>query len=154
MSVGAVFAGGGGLSEVGGLNQQMKVLQKAIATGDTWEAQQAFTAFQKDLPGVPQPAVVQSVSLSDPAQTMKADLQSLQNALEAGDLAGAQSAFAQFKQHLQVAQREAAPSAWEQSSSQTTASEADSHSYQDSVGVNVNDGNGAYGKQNRVDVFA
>ncbi len=151
MSVGAVFAGGGGLSEATGLNQGMKVLQKAIATGDVWEAQQAFTAFQKDLPGVPQPAAVQSVSLSNLAQTMRADLQSLQNAVEAGDLSGAQVAYAQFKQDLQVAQREVAPPP-EQSSSQTKTQSA-TNSHQDSVGLSVNDGSGAYAKQNRVDVF-
>ena len=152
MSVGAVFAGGGGVSEPTGLNQQMKVLQKAIAAGDTWEAQQALAAFQKDLPGVPQPAVVQSVSLSDPGQTMKADLQSLQNALEAGDIAGAQSAFAQFKQHLQVAQREAAPSSQQSDSQTKTKSGMDD--YKDSVSLTVNAENSTYSRQNRVDVFA
>lgn len=152
MSVGAVFAGGGGFSEATGINRQTKVLQNAIATGDIWEAQQAFTAFQKDLPGVPPPVAVQSVSLSDPEQTMKSDLQSLQNALAAGDLAEARAAFAQSEQHMQVAQRETAL-AMEQSGSQTkTNSATDSH--QDSIDVTVNDGNSAYPKQNRVDVFA
>jgi hypothetical protein len=87
--------------------------------------------------------------MSDPQQTMKLDLQSLEIALAGGDITGAQEAFAAFKQDLQVAQRAVSPA--DRASQPDNAVETESGA--SAVGVSANDGNSAYAKGNRVDVF-
>lgn len=80
--------------------QDFKALQTALDSGDLSAAQQAFTALQQDRPNAAQNT--QSSTNSAPTQPnqLGKDLQSLQSALQSGDIDSAQSAFATLKQDL------------------------------------------------------
>ena len=81
--------------------RDFKALQSALQSGDLSGAQQAFAAFQKDMPGSAQAA--QAKSASTPNSQGAKDFQALQSALGSGDMAGAQQAFAAMQKDLQGA---------------------------------------------------
>jgi ribosomal protein S20 len=84
--------------------QDFKALQSALQSGDLSGAQQAFAAFQKDMPASAQAAqTAQANSASTPNSQGAKDFQALQSALGSGDLSGAQQAFASLQKDLQSA---------------------------------------------------
>ena len=103
MAVGAVFATtiNSSIQQTGGLSKDLQTLQKSLAEGKVSAAQAAFTQYKKDLPsvGVKKTGVEESTRNSAD-NTLKTDLQGLQNALSAGDISGAQDAFLKLKQDL------------------------------------------------------
>jgi hypothetical protein len=86
--------------------QDFNSLGSALQSGDLTSAQNAFAAWQKDLQSVPgstSPQTAQTAQASGPfGNNSKAnsDLQALGTALQSGDVAGAQKAFASLKQDL------------------------------------------------------
>jgi hypothetical protein len=107
MSVGAVFATNihSAIQERGGLSKDLQSLQKSLAEGNVSAAQQAFIQYKKELPsvGVKKNGVEESTR-NNIQNTLKADMQGLQNALAAGDIPGAQDAFLKLKQDLRKAE--------------------------------------------------
>ena len=84
--------------------QDFNALQSALQSGDLSGAQQAFAAFQKDMPASAQAAqTAQTNSASTPNSQGAKDFQALQSALGSGDLSGAQQAFASLQKDLQSA---------------------------------------------------
>lgn len=103
MSVGAVFAANITSSghEGGGVSKDLQSMQKSLAIGNTAGAQQAFTQYKKDLPSIgAKKNGVEENPRNSAQNTLKADLQGLQNALAAGDISGAQDAFLKLKRDL------------------------------------------------------
>jgi ribosomal protein S20 len=93
---------------LGGINQlkqDMQALQKALESGDLAGAQKAFAAFQQDIQnaqakkGTP----TNTANPSAAANQAKQDLDSLQKALDAGDLSAAKTSFAAFQKDVQSA---------------------------------------------------
>jgi hypothetical protein len=85
--------------------QDFESLANALQSGSLTGAQSAFSSLQKDLPGLSQLLQTGSSSSPSPAQNnpIATALQSLQSALQSGDLSGAQQAFANLQQGLQGA---------------------------------------------------
>jgi hypothetical protein len=84
-----------------GANLDAQKLQKSLAAGSSSVAQATLSQFQKQLPnfgGSKGPGVGTAPPPPDAGSTLKQDLQTLQNALAAGDLAGAQNAFSKLKE--------------------------------------------------------
>lgn len=67
-------------------------------------AQQAFAALQQDKPNqASQASSASSNTVSDPSSQIGKDFQSLQSALQSGDIKSAQSAFATLQQDMKGA---------------------------------------------------
>lgn len=80
--------------------QDLQALADALKSNDLQGAQDAFAAFQKDLP---QPNGDQQTGQnSGPKGQAAADLQSLAQALSSGNVADAQAALAKFQQDAQA----------------------------------------------------
>lgn len=83
--------------------QDFESLANALQSGNLSSAQSAFSSLGQDLPGMSQ--LLQASSSSESSATQNSpivkDLQSLQSALQSGDLSGAQKAFANLQQSLQ-----------------------------------------------------
>jgi len=84
-------------------SQDFKALESSLQSGDLTGAQQAFADLQKDLPNSSQTTAATSSNASAPTGQLGTDFQALQSALQAGDLSGAQGAFATLKQDMQSA---------------------------------------------------
>jgi hypothetical protein len=72
-------------------------LHQALSRGDIASAKNAFAALARA-------ASTSSVSLTAAGHSLQADLATVREALEAGDLPGAQSSFQQLEQDLQTLQ--------------------------------------------------
>src|SRR5208337_4175079 len=83
--------------------QDFESLANALQSGDLSSAQSAFSSLEQNLPGISQ--VLQSNSSSSSSSTQTSPvaqaLQSLQSALQSGDLSGAQQAFTSLEKALQ-----------------------------------------------------
>jgi hypothetical protein len=66
-------------------------------------AQQAFAALQKDRSSSPNVTSVTGTSQTGQSSPLRQDIQTLQSALQANDLAGAQKALTNFQHDLQQA---------------------------------------------------
>ena len=82
--------------------QDFKALSNALQSGDLASAQQAFDAFQQNIPNNPSSQTGQNSNQTSP---LGKNLQALQSALQSGDLSGAQQAFATLKQDMQSARK-------------------------------------------------
>ena len=85
--------------------QDFNALANALQSGNLGNAQSAFSSWQQDLGSIA-PSNLQSTMQSQPfGSNSKAnsDYQALASALQSGDLAGAQQAFANLKQDVQGA---------------------------------------------------
>jgi ribosomal protein S20 len=84
--------------------QDIQALQTALAAGNLEGAQKAFAAVQTD---TSQFRASNATKTSDSAQggsnPVQKDLQALQSALSAGDIAGAQKAFSAFQSDVKSA---------------------------------------------------
>ena len=83
--------------------KDFQALRSSLQSGDLAGAQAAFANLQKDAPNTSQVTGASGSSSNQPNQSSQIDkdFQTLQAALQSGDLTGAQSAFAALKQDLQ-----------------------------------------------------
>jgi len=81
--------------------QDFQNLADALQAGNLQGAQQAFAALQQDRSSSPRVAGVTGTSQAGQSSPIRQDIQTLQSALQANDLAGAQKAFTTFQQDLQ-----------------------------------------------------
>src|SRR5215470_12737299 len=85
--------------------QDFQSLADALQAGNLQGAQQAFAALQQDRASSPRVAEVTGTQQAGQSSPIRQDIQALQSALQANDLAGAQKALTTFQQDLQQAGR-------------------------------------------------
>jgi hypothetical protein len=84
------------------LSQDLQGLGKALNSGNLVSAQKALDRFQADLQSIrPQQSGVRASAEVNPQSTLRNDAQSLQSALDAGDLALTEEAFFLLQQDTQ-----------------------------------------------------
>jgi hypothetical protein len=83
--------------------QDFQNLADALQAGNLQGAQQAFAALQKDRSSSPNVTSVTGTSQTGESSPLRQDIQTLQSALQANDLAGAQKALTNFQHDLQQA---------------------------------------------------
>jgi len=81
--------------------QDFQNLADALQAGNLQGAQQAFAALQKDCSSSPNVTSVTGTSQTGQSSPLRQDIQTLQSALQANDLAGAQKALTSFQHDLQ-----------------------------------------------------
>src|SRR5215813_2452102 len=83
--------------------QDFQNLSDALQAGNLQGAQQAFAALQQDCSSSPNVTSVTGTSQTGQSSPLRQDIQTLQSALQANDLAGAQKALTSFQHDLQQA---------------------------------------------------
>lgn len=101
MGIGAVSASSAiqAVQQISSAHQDAQQFQRALVSGRASNAQAAFKHFQKDLPRLPETSGT-GTSQPTSGRAMQQDLNVLQSALAAGDIAGAQDAFTKLKADL------------------------------------------------------
>jgi flagellar basal body rod protein FlgG len=115
-----------------------KLLAQALHSGDLAGAQQAFATLQQDSPRIGRAVSESATSTSANSGNAASSLQSLSKALQSGDLAGAQQAFAALQQALGGHHGHHHHASSAENGSTTLATTAASSPVNGAIGTNVN----------------
>ena len=108
MSIGAINPGPGALGPLqpSAFQQQRTYfdqLKQSLGNGDLSGAQQAFSQLQQSLPNPPTGGSQGTNGNQSPGSQIQQDFAAVGQALQSGDVSGAQAAFAKFEQDVQSA---------------------------------------------------
>ncbi len=137
-----------------GWRQDILALQKALSSGNLNSVQHALNNFQQDLQSVrPQQNGIRASAEVNPQKAIRSDLQALQSALDSGDLAMAEEAFARIQQDSEQMVTQKPDSMNTQTARPASALPEDSFNSQQSKGA-TDAGQVNQSKGNSIDVIA